>query len=179
VSEPGGISGLMRRRPLVAGLLVAVIVFLLDQASKWWVLLDIMNPPRTIEVLPFFNLVLVWNRGVSFGMFPAGSLVGQWMLIGLAAAICVALLFWLRGATNRLTVGAIGLIIGGAVGNVLDRLVHGAVVDFLDVHAAGYHWPAFNVADSAICVGAGLLILDSLTTKPHNGGDSGSTSEPG
>lgn len=156
------------RRPVVAGIIIAAVLLIIDQVSKWWILLDIMSPPRTIEVLPFFNLVLVWNRGVSFGLFPAGDVTGLWMLVGLALIICIALVFWLRTAENRRTIFGIGLIIGGALGNVIDRLIHGAVVDFLDVHAAGYHWPAFNVADSGICIGAGLLILDSLTSRPHN-----------
>lgn len=165
----------MIRRPVVAGLAVSLVILILDQASKWWILLDIMNPPLTIEVLPFFNLVLVWNRGVSFGLFPAGDTTGMWILVGVALAVCLALLMWLRSADNRRTVIALGLIIGGAIGNVVDRIVHGAVVDFIDVHAGGYHWPAFNVADSAICIGAGLLILDSLTSKPHNREDEGSS----
>lgn len=148
--------------------MVAAGLTALDQASKWWVLLDIMNPPRAIEILPFFNLVLVWNRGISFGLFQAGSDAGKWLLIGVAAIVCAVLLAMLRKAENRRTVAAVGLIIGGAAGNVIDRFVHGAVVDFIDVHAAGYHWPAFNIADSAIVVGAGLLILDSLTASKHN-----------
>jgi signal peptidase II len=80
----------------------------------------------------------------------------------LAAAIVIGLLFWLRRATQPLVVGGIGLVIGGAIGNVIDRLRFGAVVDFLDFHVAGWHWPAFNVADAAICVGVGLILIDSL-----------------
>ena len=159
------------------GLLIALGVSLLDQITKWWVLLDLMNPPRVIELLPFFNLVLVWNRGVSFGLFPAGSATGQWFLIGVAALIVAVLVVWLRRAEDRKTLCAIGLIVGGAVGNVIDRILHGAVVDFIDWHVGGYHWPAFNIADSAITVGAVLLILDSLTSKPHNK-DSESVKDP-
>ncbi|MEQ8666970.1 MAG: signal peptidase II [Rhodospirillales bacterium] len=155
-------------RPLRSGLILAALLAAADQASKWWVLLDVMNPPRVIEVLPFFNLVLVWNQGISFGLFQAGSGAGKWLLIAVAAVVCAVLVAMLRKAGNRLTVIAVGLIIGGAVGNVIDRVVHGAVVDFFDVHAAGYHWPAFNIADSAIVIGAGLLILDSLTASTHN-----------
>jgi len=125
-----------------------------------------MQPPRVIPVLPFFNLVLVWNQGVSFGMFGDGS-VGAWALVLLAAGIVVALVYWLRKADSTLSVVSLGLIIGGAVGNVIDRLVHGAVVDFLDVHAAGWHWPAFNVADSAITVGVVLLLAESLFPSRH------------
>ena len=109
--------------------------------------------------------MLAWNRGVSFGMFAGDSAWGPWLLTGLAGVIVIALAVWLWRTPSRLSVAALGLIIGGAVGNVVDRLNHGAVVDFLDVHAAGWHWPAFNVADSAICVGAAILVLESLFTR--------------
>ncbi len=143
------------------GLAVATLVVVLDQVSKWVILVWVMDPPRSIPVLPVFNLVLVWNRGVSFGVF-GGGLVPPWVLVVLAAAIVVLLLIWLHRAETRLTALAIGMVIGGAVGNVIDRLTHGAVVDFLDFHLAGYHWPAFNLADSAITIGVGLLLAESL-----------------
>ena len=146
----------------IQGLGLAFLIILLDQATKWWVLSDIMNPPRVIEVLPFANLVLVWNRGVSFGLFNTGSDHGPWILSALAVAICIVLVVWLFRGPTRAVGWGIGLILGGAIGNVIDRLMHGAVVDFVDLHAGGAHWPAFNVADSAITLGAGLLILDSL-----------------
>jgi signal peptidase II len=144
------------------GLALALIVIVLDQLSKWWILTDVMNPPRVIEVLPFANLVLVWNRGVSFGLFNTGSDMGPWILSAVAVAISIGLLVWLFRGAERIVGYGIGLIVGGAIGNVIDRVIHGAVVDFVDLHAAGAHWPAFNVADSAITLGAGLLILDSL-----------------
>jgi len=141
---------------------LAAAIFALDQASKWLVLELFSNSPRMIEVLPFFNLVLAWNRGISFGMFGGLGDWGPWILVGVALVICVILALWLAKAENRFTAVSLGLIIGGAVGNIVDRVRFHAVVDFLDVHAFGYHWPAFNVADSAICVGAVILILDSL-----------------
>ena len=141
---------------------LSAAVIATDQLSKWWILVDIMNPPQVIELTPFFNLVLVWNRGVSFGLFNQASDYGPWILAGLALAICVFLYFWLKREDGRWAQWAIGLIIGGAIGNVIDRGIHGAVVDFIDLHAGGHHWPAFNVADSAITVGAVILILDSL-----------------
>lgn len=144
------------------GLGLAALVIVLDQISKWWILTDVMNPPRVIEVLPFANVVLVWNRGVSFGLFNTASDYGPWILSGLAIAISIVLLIWLWRGTERIVGLGIGLILGGAIGNVVDRLIHGAVVDFVDLHAGGAHWPAFNVADSAITVGALLLVLDSL-----------------
>ena len=144
------------------GLSLAALVVGLDQASKWWILADVMDPPRVIPVTPFFNIVVVWNRGVSFGILNQESAWVPWLLSALAAAICVVLFIWLRRADGRWLAGGLGLIIGGALGNVIDRVRFGAVFDFLDVHAAGYHWPAFNVADAAITVGVATLLIDSL-----------------
>lgn len=144
------------------GLGIAGLAFVLDQISKYWILEHVMAPPRAIEVTPFFNLVLAWNKGVSFGMFNDHSDYGPILLTILALAISAALLVWMYRADDRLTVMALGLIVGGALGNVIDRVRFGAVTDFLDVHAFGYHWPAFNVADSAVCVGAAILIGSSL-----------------
>jgi signal peptidase II len=144
------------------GLLVAIPIVVLDQLTKWWVLADLMDPPVVIEVTRFFNIVLVWNRGVSFGLFDSDSHWGPILLSGLALVISVVLLIWLTRAGSRLSAVAIGMVLGGAVGNVIDRIRFGAVVDFLDFHALGYHWPAFNVADSAISVGVGLLLYDGL-----------------
>ncbi len=147
---------------LKLGLLVAVPIVVLDQLVKWWVLADLMNPPAVIEVTRFFNFVLVWNRGVSFGLFDSDSHWGPILLSSLAVVISVVLFIWLTRAGSRLSAVAIGMVLGGAVGNVIDRIRYGAVVDFLDFHAMGYHWPAFNVADSAISVGVGLLLYDGL-----------------
>ncbi len=144
------------------GLSLAALIAMLDQGSKWWILADVMDPPRLISVTPFFNIVLVWNRGVSFGILNQDSAWVPWLLSALAAAICVGLFIWLRRAEGRWLAGGLGLIIGGALGNVIDRVRYGAVFDFLDVHAAGFHWPAFNVADAAITVGVATLLIDSL-----------------
>jgi signal peptidase II len=144
---------------LALGLGTAGAVIVLDQLSKWAILalLD-----QAIVVTPFLNLVVVWNRGVSFGMFDSASAHAPWLLSALAVAVVVALVLWLRRVDHPLPGIALGLIIGGALGNVIDRVRFGAVVDFLDFHALDYHWPAFNVADTAICVGAGLLLVDGL-----------------
>lgn len=158
----------MAERSLVLrGLGAAVVVALLDQATKWWIVEQVMRPPRVIPVTPFFNLVMGWNPGVSFGMFGSGSPAATWILIGLAAAVVSVLLVWLARAEQWWIATAIGMIVGGALGNVVDRLRFGAVADFLDVHVAGYHWPAFNVADSGITIGAVVLIADSLFAKPE------------
>ncbi|HEY3909078.1 MAG TPA: signal peptidase II [Stellaceae bacterium] len=152
---------------LVRGLAVAAAVVILDQLSKAAVLGHFAGDAFVGErITPFFNLVLVYNRGVSFGLFNAGagSDVGfNALLFSLVAAVVVVgLVYWLRRVSSPLLSIAIGLIVGGAIGNVVDRIRLGAVVDFLDFHIALWHWPAFNFADSAICVGIAAMLLDGL-----------------
>ncbi|MFO1058946.1 MAG: signal peptidase II [Dongiaceae bacterium] len=147
------------RRP---ALLLAALVVILDQLSKWWILAEVMNPPRELEVNGVFNVVLAWNRGISFSLFRSDSPLGPYLWAGLAAAVAVALALWLGRVNRTLPATAIGLVIGGAIGNAIDRLRFGAVVDFLDLHLGSYHWPAFNLADSAITVGVVLLLADGL-----------------
>ena len=144
------------------GLVLATLVAALDQGTKWLIVETVMQPPRIIPVTDFFNFVLGLNRGVSFGMLNMQSPMGRWILAGLALAITLALLVWMWRANKTLVVVGLGLIVGGAIGNVVDRVLVGAVVDFLDFHWAGYHWPAFNVADIAITSGAAALIWDSF-----------------
>jgi signal peptidase II len=148
-------------RNLRHGLLLAFAVLALDQATKL-VALIWLAPVAPVEVTGFLNLVLVWNPGVSFGMLKGLGEAGPWLLGGFAVLVCIGLLIWLAREPRPLTRAALALVLGGAVGNIIDRARFGAVVDFLDFHAMGYHWPAFNVADSAIVVGAGLLVLDGL-----------------
>ena len=107
----------------------------------------------------FFNLVRVWNTGVSFSMFNNHGDLGRVLLCVFSLAVCAFLGHWMLKETDRLKIFGLGLIIGGALGNVADRIRFGAVLDFLDFHIAAYHWPAFNLADTFICVGACLLIL--------------------
>ncbi|CAA7613206.1 signal peptidase II [Magnetospirillum sp. UT-4] len=154
------------------GLILAAIVMILDQATKWWIVETVMRPegvaetpffsPVRIEVLPVFDLVMAWNRGVSFGIFNTDGPWNALVLSVLSLVISGGLVLWLHKAETRLVGYALGAIIGGALGNVVDRIRWGAVADFLDVHVAGWHWPAFNLADSAITVGAVLLVLDAL-----------------
>lgn len=144
------------------GLALAVLVAALDQGTKWLIVETVMQPPRIIPVTDFFNLVLGYNYGVSFGMLNMQSDMGRWILAALATAITIALLVWMWRADKRLVVVGLGLIVGGALGNVADRIMVGAVVDFLDFHAFGWHWPAFNVADVAIVTGAAGLIGDAF-----------------
>ncbi len=140
---------------------VFLLILVLDFLTKQWALARLTDQ-GFIEVTSFFNLVLVWNRGVSFGMFQAGSEEGRWLLVGVALVVSAVLVIWLWRERRSLPRLAIWLILAGALGNVVDRVRYGAVVDFLDFHAFGYHWPAFNVADSAIVVGAVALVGDSL-----------------
>ena len=116
--------------------------------------------PTTANSL--FNLVLIYNRGMSFGLFNGGGGLNALMFSLFAAAIVTVLIYWLSRVESLLLAIAIGLIIGGAIGNVIDRIRWGAVVDFLDFHVGTWHWPAFNVADSAICIGVAMMLLDGL-----------------
>ena len=143
-------------------LAAAAAVALVDQLSKWWIVERVMDPPRALEVTGFFNLMLIYNRGISFGLLDSEAALVPWVLSGLAVAIVIGLVVWLRHIEGRWPGVAVGLIVGGAVGNVVDRLRLGAVIDFLDLHWAGFHWPAFNLADSAITLGVALLLVDGL-----------------
>ena len=145
---------------------MAIFVIILDQMTKWWILTSVMTPPQRIPVTGIFDLVLVYNRGVSFGLLGGAPSWATATLIVFALLLSMALCIWMWRADSLLLGTALGFVVGGALGNVIDRFLHGAVVDFLDFHAAGYHWPAFNVADSAITIGVVILIIDSLKSKP-------------
>ncbi len=149
------------------GLSLAVLVAALDQLTKWLILAVVMQPPRTIPVTPFFNLVLAWNRGISFSLFDNDSPAGPFLLAGFAGLIVLGLAWWLVRVDRPWPAVGIGLVMGGAVGNIIDRLRFGAVTDFLDFHLAGWHWPAFNLADTAITIGVALLVLDGLFDRPE------------
>jgi signal peptidase II len=147
------------------GLIVAALVAIVDQIAKTWILgLFAAEPPgpATVRVSSFFNLVLAWNHGMSFGLFNSNAALNATIFTVLAAIIVGGLVLWLRRVQAPLLQVAIGLVIGGAIGNVIDRLWRGAVVDFLDFHWGEWHWFAFNLADAAICTGVGLMLIDSL-----------------
>lgn len=147
---------------------LAAIVVVIDQATKWYVVNHVMNPPTVIAVNGFIDLVMVWNRGVSFGFFGSDSASGPFILAALAGAIVVFLVIWLRSVADRFLALALGLVIGGAVGNIIDRLQWGAVADFVSVTLAFIPlalfnpWPAFNVADAAISIGVVLILYDGF-----------------
>lgn len=157
----------------LTGLFVLVLVLVLDQASKVWMidLLAVQAPLERGQVLPltgFLNLVTVWNRGVSFGLFASHADLLPLLLTGVAAAVSAVLAVWLFRTDRAGLAVALGLVIGGALGNAVDRLRWGAVFDFVDLHLAGWHWPAFNLADAAITVGVVLILLDGLFPR-HDG----------
>jgi len=145
------------------GSLMALLILAADQASKWWVL-DVFDLPAKVSValLPWLNLTMVWNRGITFGLLSNDSGWGSIALSALALAVVVALVMWLRRAERLGVALALGAVAGGAVGNVIDRMRFGAVVDFIHAHAWGWSWYVFNIADAAIVCGVGVLLLDSL-----------------
>lgn len=139
-------------------LFIVPLVIASHQLAHIFIFSAVAKRGASIEVLPFFNLVEVWNSGISFGML--GDLVyGQWLLSAVAITIVLFMLRWLLRADDHFIAGALSLIIGGAIGNTIDRLYFGKVSDYLDFHAFEYHWPAFNLTDVAIFIGACLIIL--------------------
>lgn len=142
------------------GLACAVLVVILDQISK--PLMRAWLAAGDVYVTPFFNLVSAWNQGVGFSLMTMRGASGPYVLSALALLISIGLFIWLLRSNRTLPVIGLGLAIGGALGNVIDRLRHGAVFDFLQFHAAGYYFPAFNLADSALSIGVALLVIDGL-----------------
>lgn len=144
------------------GAISALIAFLLDRVSKWW-FIDVYELPLkgTVEILPIFDVVMVWNRGVSFGFLSANDDFGRWALVAMNLVIVAVLLYWLKSAKNIMLSSAIGLVIGGAFGNIYDRVKFGAVADFFQFHWQEWYFAVFNVADSFIFIGAMLLIFNS------------------
>ena len=146
------------------GLGLAAFVVLVDQLHKGWMLgpFDIQSKGR-VPIAPFLDLVFVKNTGVSYGLFLQNSRQGQWILAAFAGVAVLAMAVWLaRGITSKLVAASVGLIMGGAVGNAIDRLAVGGVVDFIQLHAFGFYWYVFNIADAAIVAGVCGLLYDSL-----------------
>ena len=148
------------------GWLIAAAALVLDQASKNLLIYGYdfgrLGPLARIVVLPFLDLVMVWNRGVSYGLLPAGGMTGT-LLLTAFSLIAVAVLSWWMARADRITLTAgLGLIIGGALGNVIDRILYGAVADFFHLHAFGRDWYVFNIADAAITIGVLMLLLDAF-----------------
>ena len=157
-----------RLRP---GIIAALAVIALDQASKLWLLrvYDIVHN-GAVKVTPFFDLVLAWNTGISYGWFQDEGAAGQLILLAVKAVAVVVLAIWMARSSSRLATFALGLIIGGAIGNAIDRLAYGAVVDFALFHVQiggkAFNWYVFNLADVAIVAGVAALLYDSLLGVP-------------
>ena len=143
-------------------LAIATIILLLDQLSKWSALSNLqLGTPEA--VLPFMNWLLLLNPGAAFSFLAQGSGWQRWFFTIVGLLACIYIVWLLRKSqSDKLLCVALSLILGGALGNVLDRIMYGAVVDFIDLHYANWHWPAFNIADSAICIGAALIIWGEL-----------------
>lgn len=153
----------MNTRPsLLTWLALAFLIIVLDQITKTLVIGHYQLGDST-RITSFFNLVRAHNTGAAFSFLAGASGWQRWFFVGLGAVASIFIIWMLRTQGHqKMFAWALSLILGGAIGNVIDRLLHGYVVDFLDFHARGYHFPAFNVADSAITVGAALLIFDEL-----------------
>ncbi len=142
------------------------LVVVLDQASKLF-MASWLSLYETVPVIPFFNLTMAHNTGAAFSFLAQAGGWQRWFFVVLTFVITVGLIVWLKRLQTdaKLEAISISMILGGAIGNVIDRLFYGYVIDFLDVYYGTYHWPAFNIADSAIVIGAALLIIDSFIGK--------------
>ncbi len=154
-------------RSALRWLWLSAFVVLADQATKL-AALETLVPHRPVPFLPSFNLMLTFNYGAAFSLLGDAGGWQRWLFVAIAIGVSGALVVWLARlpASARFTAVALALVIGGAIGNLWDRLARGAVVDFIDLYYGTWHWPAFNVADMAICVGAGMLVLESLRGEP-------------
>lgn len=156
------------------GIAVAGAVFIFDQITKYWVLHGLeLGLGERLVVAPFLDLVLTYNRGISYGLFPQDGDLGRWFLVAVKLAAAGLFAVWLARAQGVLVAASLGLLIGGALGNALDRVVYGAVVDFVSLHAFGWNWYVFNLADAAIVAGVLGLLYDALkgsvTKSPPSG----------
>jgi signal peptidase II len=158
----------MVRGPLTRlGLVAAALTAILDQASKLWLIYGFDLAARMpVRLTPFLDLVLTWNKGISYGLFQQDGPLGRWLLLALTGAALALLWVWLARTDNRLTAVSLGLVIGGAAGNAVDRLLHGAVADFILFHitteSIKFTWYVFNIADAAIVAGVAGLLYESL-----------------
>jgi len=158
----------MNLKPRTWGIIAAVLALIADQGSKLYLLYGAgfihMGPGDSVPVLPFFNLLMVWNPGVSYGLFPASSPLETWALIGFTLVAIIALGWWLWGTTSRSLAIGLGLVIGGAIGNnLIDRVIYGRVADFFHFY---FFWYVFNIADTAITLGAIAIVYEVL--KPEH-----------
>lgn len=156
-----------RFSPLVAW--IAMLGLIADQASKLWLLHDFDLAQRgSVALAPVLDLVLVWNRGISYGLFQQDGGLGRWLLAGFTVIASLAIWVWSVKAENRLQALALALLLGGANGNGIDRLAYGAVVDFVHFHVGTFSWYVFNLADAWIVAGVALLLYDWAVSGPKN-----------
>ena len=151
-------------RSAVSAYILALVIFVADQLTKWWVLgpLD-LRAVRQITILPIFNFTYIENRGISLGLFNADSDTGRWILVAVTAAIALGVAWWITREKEHGDRLALGLVLGGALGNILDRTRHGYVVDFADLHFGEFRpFLIFNVSDAAISIGVVILLLRAL-----------------
>ncbi|MCJ2045862.1 signal peptidase II [Methylobacterium sp. J-078] len=156
--------------PSRLGLAALLVTLVLDQATKLGLYFGtdlVLTQPWRIA--PFAEFLVVWNRGVSYGMFQQEGDLGRWVLVAVSCVAAIALILWMRRAESRLLGLALGLVAGGAIGNAIDRAAYGAVFDFVHLHWGRWSWYVFNVADAAIVAGVVGLILDSLRPAPKHG----------
>lgn len=145
------------------GLTVAILAFAADQAHKYW-MIDIYRVAERgrVGITPFFDLVMTWNHGISYGLLQQDGMAGRLLLTAFSVTAVTVLALWMSNSASKLVAVSLGFIIGGALGNIADRLMHGAVADFFSFHYAGYYWYIFNIADVAITAGVIGLIIDWL-----------------
>ena len=159
-------SANMGLQPREIGLIAAGVALIADQGSKLFMLYKAgfaqMAPGDSVPVLPFFNMMMVWNPGISYGLFPASGRLGTYILVSVTFAVVLFLVWWMWHSTSRALIMGFGLIIGGALGNLIDRLIYGKVADFFHFYGFGYDWYIFNIADLAITLGAMAIIYDVL-----------------
>ncbi|WP_445501658.1 signal peptidase II [Microvirga sp. G4-2] len=154
----------------ILGFSAALITLILDQATKLYTLFVYDLPLKEpVEFAPFINLIVVWNRGISYGLFQQDGDMGRWILIVVSILASIGLSLWIRKTKARLLAVSLGLIVGGAIGNVIDRLAYGAVFDFIQFQIGDWSWYVFNVADAAIVAGVIGLLYDSFVLEPRRG----------
>ena len=172
-AKGGGRGRSVRNGPSAAAILgfsAALITLILDQATKLYTLFVYDLPLKEpVEFGPFINLIVVWNRGISYGLFQQDGDLGRWVLIVVSILAAIGLSIWIRRTKAKLLATSLGLIVGGAIGNVIDRLAYGAVFDFIQFHIGDWSWYVFNVADAAIVAGVVGLLYDSFVLEGRRG----------
>ena len=149
--------------PARIGTATALLTLVLDQVTKLYTLFLYDLPLREpVRLMPFMDLIVVWNQGISYGLFQQSTELGRWVLVAVSLAAALALSLWIRRAPGKLLAASLGLIVGGAIGNAIDRVAYGAVFDFIHLHIGSFSWYVFNVADAAIVAGVVGLLYDSF-----------------